>query len=855
MQQGSCILVIMLFNILIFGQSSKVTLDYFLPAIQYDTKIPTPEQYLGYQVGEWHVTHDQLVGYFKALDAASEKMEIIEYARSHENRPLLVALISSVENIQKKDAIRKAHQDLSDATQADKVDIKALPAMLWQGYSIHGNESSANNAAMLVAYYLLAGQSKEVEETLKNTMILLDPCLNPDGVQRFSTWVNANKSKHLVSDPESREFSETWPGGRYNHYWFDMNRDWLFLVHPESRGRIKMLHDWHPNVLGDHHEMGTNATYFFHPGAPASNNPNTPGENFVLTEEIGKFHAKALDSIGSLYYTKTNFDDFYYGKGSTYPDAIGAIGILFEQASSRGHLQESINGPVSFPFTIRNQVVTSLSTQKAAVALRSSLLQFKKGFYKKVKETLAKENIKGYIFSDADEIKVNRFLDVLLQHHVDVYLSDADQTIDNKVFAKNKSYIVPLDQAQPILAKTIFESVKTFQDSSFYDVSGWTLSYGFGLVTAPLTSVNYKKDQKITQLPTIQSGISGPKQSVYAYLIEPNQYATHKMIYALQSNGINVRISQAHMPTSSKTYPMGTAIIHVESQTMDKKQLSEIIEKLAKTHEVKVDAIAEGNGTSIVTIGHPQIFPIEKPKVAFITGPGMSAQSAGAIWHHLDLNLGIPATMMEGAKLKNTNLSRYNTLVMSEGSYNAWSDQEVNKLKEWCAMGNTIIAIGSAASWLNDKKIIQYNTRKNERQTPSKVKYEDVERNSDASVIGGTILACDAELTHPLLYGTTENMQYMMKTNSRFVEPTSNKYATPLRYSKNFLASGYLPKGMESTITGAASLTVHQTGRGKIICFHDDPLFRGYWYHGQKMFNNALFYAPTIDRRTTESAE
>jgi hypothetical protein len=243
MRREAYILVLMFLNILIFGQSSKATLDYYLPAISYDTKIPTPEQYLGYQVGEWHVTHDQLVGYFKALDAASDKIELIEYARSHENRPLFVALISSTENHRNKETIKKAHQDLSDASKADKVDITNLPAMLWQGYSIHGNESSANNAALLVAYYLVAGQSKEVEETLKNTMILLDPCLNPDGVQRFSTWVNANKSKNLVSDPESREFSETWPGGRFNHYWFDMNRDWLFLVHPESRGRIKMLHE------------------------------------------------------------------------------------------------------------------------------------------------------------------------------------------------------------------------------------------------------------------------------------------------------------------------------------------------------------------------------------------------------------------------------------------------------------------------------------------------------------------------------------------------------------------------------------------------------------------------------------
>ena len=247
---------------------------------------------------------------------------------------------------------------------------------------------------MLYAYHLAALQGKEIEETLSKTIVLLDPCYNPDGLNRFANWVNVHKSKNLSADPANREYNEPFPRGRTNHYWFDLNRDWLPSQHPESQGRIKNFHEWYPNVLTDHHEMGTNSTYFFQPGIPSRTNPNTPEENQELTKKIANFHAKALDKIGSLYYSEESFDDFYYGKGSTYPDANGCIGILFEQASSRGHLQESINGLVSFPFTIRNQLTTSLSTLEADQILRKDLLDYQRRFYQSGIATAKNQHLK-----------------------------------------------------------------------------------------------------------------------------------------------------------------------------------------------------------------------------------------------------------------------------------------------------------------------------------------------------------------------------------------------------------------------------------------------------------------------------
>lgn len=850
-------LIFVLVALVVKGQSSK-PLSYYLPSITYDNKIPTPEQYLGFQIGEWHITHDQLVGYFKVLDAASDRIELSEYARTHENRQLIVAIISSPENLKNKEFIKKQHSDLSNASTANKVDIKNLPAILWQGYTIHGNEPSGNNAAMLVAYYLAAGQSGELQALLQNTVILMDPCLNPDGAQRFSTWVNSHKSKNLVSDPVSREFSETWPGGRYNHYWFDMNRDWLLLVHPESRGRIKLMHEWHPNVLTDHHEMGTNSTFFFQPGIPSSNNPNTPVGNFLLTEGIGKYHAKALDSIGSLYYTKFSFDDFYYGKGSTYPDAIGAIGILFEQASSRGHLQESVNGLVSFSFTIRNQVVTSISTQKAVVGMKDQILKYKQGFHQTVRGNVNKEAVKGYIFTDRDHVKLNNFLDILFRHHVDVYMPDQDLKLNDKVFPKETSYVVPLDQAQPILAKTIFEEVKSFQDSSFYDVSGWTMSYAYGLDVAPLTSVNIEKNKKLTALPEVQGKLIGIQKDIYAYIIEAGQQNLYSAIYELQSKSIKVRINQADiglvLPDGNKKIQRGAAIIMLQQQS-DHSDIDKIMRDLAERKQLIIHSVNTGNGTEMMTLGHPLVNVVEKPEIAFVAGNGISPQSAGEVWHHLDMNLNLPATMVENTRIRNVNLARYNTLILPSGNYNSWTDNEANKIRDWVQQGNTLIVIGTALSWTNDRKLSSLISRKSDKTPYNSGKYENVDRESDAGVIGGSILAIDIDRTNPLFFGIAQNNMFVMKDNNRFYEPTTNKYATPARYSDKFLASGYLPKGTDTTIRGAANITIHQSGSGRIICFHTNPLFRGYWISGQTVFNNAIFLSKIIDRRSMEVSE
>ena len=339
--------LLLLFLSISFSISAqKADLSYYLPkGVTYNQNIPTPKSIIGHEVGEWHITHDKLVSYMKALAASSDRIVLEDRGKTFEDRPLLLLTITAPKNHENIDKIRQNH---IDATNNPDIDISKNPIVVYQGFSIHGNEPSGSNAALAIAYYLAAAEGLEVDDLLKNTVILFDPSFNPDGLQRFAYWANTNRSKNINPDPNDREYTEIWPRGRTNHYQFDMNRDWLPVQLPESKARIASFHKWLPNILTDHHEMGSNSSFFFQPGIPSRTNPLTPQMNQDLTKEMATYHAKALDKIGSLYYSEESFDDFYYGKGSTFPDINGSIGILFEQASSRGHAQETVNGVLTF---------------------------------------------------------------------------------------------------------------------------------------------------------------------------------------------------------------------------------------------------------------------------------------------------------------------------------------------------------------------------------------------------------------------------------------------------------------------------------------------------------------------------
>jgi hypothetical protein len=825
----------------------KKELTYFLPNISYKKNITTPEQFFGFQIGEWHVSHDRALAYMELLATESDRMEIHQYAKSHEQRKLVTLYVSSPKNLQNKENIKKAHVDI---TNNINVDMTNLPLVLYQGYSIHGNEPSGINAAMLVAYYLAAGESPEIDKLLQNCFILFDPCYNPDGVQRFSTWANSHKGNTLISDPATREYNEMWPGGRTNHYWFDLNRDWLLLTHPESKGRVAHYHQWKPNVLTDHHEMGTNSTFFFQPGVPSRINHNTPIKNQELTEEIGTYHAEALDKIGSLYYSKDGFDDFYIGKGSTYPDIHGAVGILFEQGSSRGHYQESVNGVLTFPFTIRNQVTASLSTQKACVTMKDKLMGFKKEFYANAYAEAQKSEKKGYLLFDQDEAKLNQLLEILAIHEIKYYDSKSDISINGKMYPSKKSKVIPYEQSQYKLIKASFEKIRSFQDSIFYDVSAWTLPLAYDVQYDEIGKVEFDKiwdsNSKIAKV-NIQKFVPLVEDKVYAYGINWNQAFAPTVLNNLLDQKIIVKSITSDIKTPERNMNAGTLIIPTINQPIASSELNKILNSLREKYNVDIFTLKSGVGADGLSMGHPSIEAIQNINAFTIIGNGVSPYDAGELWFYFDQRLHEPLTMLDKKDLNKLDLNRYNTLVLVDGNYGDLSESFIKKLEEWIKKGNNVIAMSNSIEFMINNKWIKLKNIKEEGGKSPSTNYAGSANERGAKVVGGSIFNTELDLTNPLCFGIADNQLALFKQGENIYQITDNRLASPIKYTaSNTILSGYIPSGFDKKLANTTAASVHALGNGNITCFVDNVLFRGYWWGGFKVFANALFFSDHI---------
>ncbi len=832
--------------------AQKPSLDYYFTDTNFAADIPTPESILGYQIGEWHVSHDQVVMYFRALAAASDRVTLTEYARSYEQRPLIYLTVTSTENHRQLQKIKDNH--LANL-QGDKK--SEGPVVLYQGYSVHGNEASGGNAALLYAYYLAASQSDEVKNYLKNAVILLDPVFNPDGFHRFSTWVNQHKNKNMVSDPADREYTEAYPRGRTNHYWFDLNRDWLPVQHPESQGRIRNFHEWYPNILTDHHEMGTNSTFFFQPGIPSRTNPITPNRNQELTGMIAEFHAEALDEIGSLYYSKESFDDFYYGKGSTYPDVKGSIGILFEQASSRGHLQESANGLLSFPFTIRNQLRTSISTLKAGVNLRKELLSYQRDFYQSAKKEAAGANVKGYIFGNPkDQFRTREFVKILLRHKIEVKQGTKNQRVDGIEFLKDKTYSVSMDQPQYHLLRAIFEKTTDFPDSLFYDVSAWTLPLAFGLNYAAVSG-DKMGSKVVTEKMMEAMAYPALEKSNYAYVLSWNEYLSPAALFAIQKAGLNTKLANKELTweKDGKIQRASTGSIMIPVKNNQKLSVGEIynlLNDIQKKYSVEIKPIASGN-TGGINLGSPSFTALDKPEVLLVVGRGVTSYDAGEVWHLLDQRYDMTVSMVEMDRLGRIDLSRYNVMVLPNGSYG--NLEAVDDLRDWIRAGGTLIANRGAINWAKGQGIanVKYKSKKSEKGT-QQIPYNRRSTINGAQVIGGAIFETKADLTHPLLYGYEQDRIPVFHRGTQFLEITGNRYATPLTYTNNPVMSGYISSKNLKTLKNSAAITVNRLGRGRVISMVPNPNFRAFWYGTNKLFANAIFFGNTISSQAANSA-
>lgn len=827
---------------------------YFGKEISLDPEIPSPQEILGFQIGDRYVNHDQIIRYFHELADHSDKVNILQYGSTYERRPLLIAIISSENNIRNIEKIRQEHLQLSDPSQSANRNTDNMPVFIWLGYSVHGNEASGANASLLTAYYLTAGKDEELKEILDHTIILMDPCLNPDGFTRFSEWINTNRSENPVTDPNNRELNEPWPGGRTNHYWFDLNRDWLLLQHPGSKGRLMQFHQWKPNILTDHHETGSNETFFFQPGIPSRNNPITPAETFRLTEAIAMYHSRELDEIGSLYYSKESFDDYYYGKGSTYPDINGSVGILFEQASSRGYARETVNGILDFRFTVRNHFKTSISTIKAGYALRKELLNHQRNFYSSALEEADANSDKAWVFKflPADH-RINNFLEVLLAHQVEMHKFEGVVTYMGVSFSGNDSYIVRCKQPQYRLIRSIFEKNTQFNDSLFYDVSTWTIPLAYDIDYAPVSDRQYKTLVIGPRISNPAKKIFSFDKSDYGYIFPWNDYLAPKALYYLQSKGILAKVNLKSFTIHGNEIKPGGIFIPANLQTISHDSLYNLMQKTAQMINSEIIPVESSWTDEGIQLGSPNMVIVRKPEIALLIDEGIHSNEAGEVWHLFDQRYDIPVTLLSMKRVDNVDLNRYNTLIMVSGSYGEINENGLKNLKEWIEEGGNVVSIKNATRWLNNQKIIHvdFQTATPDSLLPKRA-YGSLEKFTGAQNISGVILKTELDLTHPINFGLTDDSLPIFKNDKTILNISNNPYNRPVMITDQPLLSGYISDINLERVKDSPAMLVFNAGKGKIICFGFNPNFRAYWYGTNRLFVNAIYFGNIISSRATD---
>lgn len=821
------------------------SLRYFFPdeGVVYNEDIPAPEQFFGFSIGDWHLQHHQLIDYFRCIaENAPDRVLLERTGRTHGNRNKILVTITAPGNFRRLDEIRNANR--ANALGEKRAGDNA-PVVVFLGYSIHGNEPSGANCAPLLAYHLAAGRGEAVDRLLEDTVILIDPMLNPDGLDRFAAWSNNHRGRIPNPDPSHREHTEPWPSGRTNYYWFDLNRDWLPAVHPETKAHLDTYHDWRPAIVGDFHEMQTNRTYFFQPGIPERANPLIPANNQDLTRRISEYHAQALDEVGSLYFTEERFDDFYVGKGSTYPDINGSVGILFEQASSRGHTQNSDNGLITLRIGVRNQIRTSLSTINSAVDLRRDLLAHQYDSARSAVAEVGNLAAKGYLFtSPGAPVRLAKLTALLSLHRIDFQLLDRDFEYAGIKFPAGASVFVPTNQPSQRLVTTMFETRTEFRTQAFYDTSAWNIAEAYGLTwTAldldPPRGVASSESNEFSPDATARI----PDGSV-AVAFDPTHHHAHRAVSRLLEAGARVRVAldgfTAAVGEDIRAFPAGSIVVPFAIQSIEPQAVATLAQRFSEEDSVSMFGIRSGLTPSGIDLGSPNLRPVSNPRILLVAGIGNRPNHVGHLWHLLDREHGIPVTVAEASRLNRATLERHNVLIYSDVKFKSSDD-----IQRWVEGGGTLILAGNAIKGVNESKLATVELLKAEFPEET-VAFADAREHSSRVKISGAIVRAAFDLTHPIAFGLTSDQVSIFRDNQIFLKPTGDPFSTPGRYVEHPVVSGYVSEPNQEAVAGSAAVQFHAVGEGRMILLPDATAFRGFWHGSARLMLNAIFFGPQM---------
>ena len=796
--------------------------------------LQTPSQFLGYEIGSRFTRHHKVIDYFKYVSKNSSNIELEKYGETNEHRPLYVSYISSKENILKLENIRKSNLSQTGIIAGDSNNKISI---VWLSYNVHGNEASSTEAAMLTIYELVTTKKR----WLKNTVVIIDPCLNPDGRDRYVNWYQQVKSTPFNINQEGKEHSEPWPGGRPNHYLFDLNRDWAWATQSETAQRIKIYNKWMPHIHVDFHEQGINDPYYFAPAAAPFHEIISDWQRNFQTQ-IGKNHATYFDREGWLYFTKESFDLLYPSYGDTYPTYMGAIGMTYEQAG-HGRAGLGVKTDEGEVLTLKDRAIHHMTTGLSTVEISSNNAvklntEFKKFF------TNTNTTFKSYVLKNNNEDKTRRIKALLNTHQIDYEHTKSGSVKgyaysslkEEKMSVSLSDIVVHTDQPKGKMVKALFEPVTKLEDSLTYDITAWSLPYAHGFkAIASRNKVNSVLNVKSI---TIKNSID--KYS-YAYISKWNSVADATFLGALLKANITPRFSEKPFSIAGKSYQRGTLIILRNDNKND--SFDDKLIAIANKHQRKLFSVKSGFASAGVDFGSYSVKPINKQNIAVLSGKETSSLSFGEIWHFFETQLHYPITNIDAGDFENIKYTNYDVIIIPDGNYKkVLSTENLEKLKQWVQSGGTLIAIGNALMPFANKKEFSLKEKKTneEKISVDLTPYADRERKNVTKLITGSIFKSLLDPTHPLAfgYGKTYFSLKLSSTSFEYLKKGNNVayFDETTKTVSGFAGSTAVKKVPKSLLFGEEKL-----GNGSIIYMVDNPLFRSFWENGKLFVANAVF--------------
>jgi Zinc carboxypeptidase len=822
----------------------------FLLSVQAQLK--SPEEFLGYKIGTRYTPHWKIVNYFNhvaANSAATVKLE--KYGETNEGRPLLATFISSADNMQKLDAIRINNLRLANLAKDKAAAIEEnAPGIVWLSYNVHGNETSSSEAALMTIWALVDPSNTKTKEWLRNTVVVIDPCINPDGRDRYVNWFNSVVGKNANPQRISREHREPWPGGRTNHYNFDLNRDWAWQTQVESRQRIKLYNEWMPQIHVDYHEQGMNEPYYFAPAAQPYHEVITPWQrDFQVT--IGKNHAKYFDANGWLYFTKEVFDLYYPSYGDTYPTYNGAIGMTYEQGGGPGGGSAVINDEgdtLTLMDRATHHFTTSLSTIEISSLNAGRLVKEFRKFFNEAVSTGVGE-YKSYVIKNnaKDKERIESFLELLDKNGIQYSNGTGTgkgfnyQTGKDESFAMNNDIVVSTLQPRSAMVKVLFEPKGKLVDSATYDITAWALPYAYGLE-------GYASKEKLTINGAVSKTKVTNEETTYGYVIPWNGTKTVKTIGQLLQKGILLRYAEQPFEVNGNKFERGAIIVLKTANKFFGTNLWGEVRKAADANNVKLYPVTTGFVDKGYDFGSDKVHPFKAPKVALLTGEGVGGNAAGEIWHFFEQQIDYPVTLINAADAGRANWSEIDVVIMPDGNYKFLSDKaQADAFKDWVNKGGRVVAIESAVGALSKadfgiktKKADEGDKKDDKVNYDVLKKFEERERDYIPNITPGSIYKVELDNTHPLAYGYP-NYYYTLKMDDNVYEFIKENGWNVGVIKKDNQIAGFVGAKLKDKLKDGLVIGVQQMGSGSVTYLTDNVMFRNFWENGKLMFCNAVF--------------